>query len=127
MSKCNINCHAIEHGKGGKVIRQWEITPEGRMWPCCNFANGWDSRFSPELLDNPPPTDVSVLLLHDRIIMDVMNNTPEWNDLEHHTLEEIMSHELYQKYIFTEGWNSDNPPPVCVINCGDSDDESIVE
>jgi len=114
--KCNIKCHALCLNDNKELIRMWEITPEGRVWPCCNYANEWDMR-----LHHIDDHHGDKLLLDDKKIMDVMNNTSTWNDLEHHTLEEIISHELYQEYIFTSGWNSDNPPPVCVANCGDID------
>ena len=46
-----------------------------------------------------------------------MNNDPDWNNLEHHSLDEIIEHEIFQTYIYNEGWNSNSPPKVCVNNC----------
>ena len=47
----------------------------------------------------------------------VIKYDSHWNMLSHHTLEEIIAHEVFQSYIFTPGWNSDNPPTVCSKNC----------
>lgn len=44
--------------------------------------------------------------------------TPDWNNLSEHTLEEITQHEIYQKHIWYSGWESENVSPVCLKNCG---------
>jgi len=113
MSKCNINCHAVDLED---KIRLWTITPEGRVWPCCFFANAWDKRNN---INDIGPNSESGYLLKDTKMMNLMNNMPNWNSLEHHSLEDIIAHEVFQGYIYYPGWASDNPPPVCSINCSD--------
>ena len=43
MSKCTIKCEVMwpMHDTSGRFTRGWEVTPEGRVWPCCFFANAW--------------------------------------------------------------------------------------
>ena len=108
MSKCNIECQAV-----GPGLRRWEITPEGIVWPCCYFATTWDKIIAEEFEwdDNIP------VMQNDKTIMDAFDKDPNWNNLEHKDMHEIIEHELFQKYIYHEGWESDNPPPLCVLNC----------
>ena len=61
MSKCNINCHAVDLED---KIRLWTITPEGRVWPCCFFANAWDKRNN---INDIGPNSESGYLLKDTI------------------------------------------------------------
>lgn len=108
MAKCNIQCAALEEARN---IRRWEVTPEGRVWPCCYFSTSWDKR---NVDDNDFNTKA---LLNDKRIMDVMKNDPNWNNLEYHSMNEIIEHELFQTYIYYKGWESDNPAELCVRNC----------
>lgn len=104
--KCKIKCPVHS-----KTSREWEITPDGRVWPCCYFANGWDSRHDRGSLDNK-------LLMSDEKIRDLMENDSDWNSLEHHSLSDIIKHQVYQEHLYLSGWESDNPSPVCVEECG---------
>ena len=113
--KCNIECQATDLNRD---IRRWEVTSDGRVWPCCYFSNAWDMRDvykvdEPEKLMEIDSRD----LKEDTRIMELMNNDPNWNNLEHHSLDEIIEHEIFQTYIYKEGWNSNSPPKVCVNNC----------
>lgn len=44
--------------------------------------------------------------------------TPDWNNLAEHTLEEIMNHEIYQTHLWHPGWEGTDPSPVCLRSCG---------
>lgn len=105
--KCKIICSV--HSKNA---REWEVTPDGRVWPCCYFANGWDSR-----KDTSNPLDHQ-LLKSDKKLQKLMQDDPDWNNLETHRLSDIIEHEIYQNHIFFPGWESDEPSPVCVHECG---------
>jgi hypothetical protein len=122
MSKYNISCFAIEGTR-----RMWEVGPDGFVWPCCYFGNAWDKRLMmhADELDDPIAkqlasnklNDESALLFDDPVMLQLMKEDPNWNNLEYHSLEEIINHKIYQTYIHPTGWESDNPPLVCVDNC----------
>lgn len=97
---CRIWCPIITKGSDGVWEREWEVTVDGRLHPCCYYANNWSERNFKD----------------DKIKKEYENN-PDWNNLLVHTMEEIMSHPLYNEYIHFSGWKSDNPPPVCVNEC----------
>lgn len=103
---CNIHCHAHNTKR-----RNWEVTPEGRVWPCCYFSNAWDTRTDA----NTGTTD----FFNDQRMQKLMKDDFHWNSLEHHALDDIIAHEVFQTHIFYEGWSSDNPPPICVTNCSE--------
>lgn len=83
------------------VLREWEVTTDGRLWPCCYYANLWNE--SKMHLD---PT-----------LSKEFEKDPDWNDLSKHTLDEITKNPMYNSYIHPDGWNSENPPPVCKLEC----------
>jgi len=125
--KYNIDCDAFEalNEDSGKPVRKWEVTPEGRVWPCCFFSNAWDRRSMMQShgMQDPSENDLHTLnnesaeLFNDDRMMTIINEDPDWNNLEHHSIEEIIAHEVFHSYIWTDGWNSDNPPILCVSNC----------
>ena len=85
--------------------REWEVDEAGKLWPCCVWIQGWDW-----VLKNFPDEKLEELLKSD----------PNFNDLGKYTWEEIMKNPIYKSYINFEGWDSDNPSPVCVYECGRS-------
>jgi len=48
----------------------------------------------------------------------LLKDNPDFNDLNKYTWEEITENPIYKSYINFEGWESDNPPLICVKNCG---------
>lgn len=100
MMSCKIICPITAINDDGVWQRDWEVTVDGRLHPCCYYANNWSERnFKDE-----------------KIAQEYADN-PDWNNLLIHTMEEIVSHPLYDEYIHFPGWESDNPPPVCVSEC----------
>jgi hypothetical protein len=85
--------------------REWEVDEGGKLWPCCVWIQGWK-----QILKQYPDEKLEELLKSD----------PNFNDLGKYTWEEIMENPIYKSYINFEGWNSDNPSPVCVYECGRS-------
>jgi hypothetical protein len=59
-------------------------------------------------------------LKEDPRIMTLIENNPNWNNLEHHSLEEIIAHDIFQTHIYHKGWESNTPPQVCVNNCSNN-------
>lgn len=104
--KCNIMCDVH-----GRKRREWEITSDGRVWPCCYFANAWDLR-------NNPDVDVVPLLLEDEGWVVASTEDSDWNNLAVHPLDDIIEHSFFQETIFFPGWESDNPNGLCVKECG---------
>ena len=99
--------------------QELQVDQLGRVWPCCLIMNVWRYRDGALGGDNQP-----------LYIKHAFENTVEWqsalkedyywNSLEHHTMEEIMSHSMY-----TDVWHHTrfNKPGVsacsiCVANCG---------
>lgn len=101
---CKIDC--IAHNR---ERRSWEITPEGRVWPCCYFGNAWDRRHS-----SNKETD---RLMQDTTFNRLMEEDPDWNHLDYHTLDEILNHEYFWNTTWYPGWESDNPHPICKREC----------
>jgi hypothetical protein len=118
MSKHNIKCQVLYDTR-----REWEVTPEGRLWPCCYFANAYDKKtmtHADETLnqeDADRVNDESATLFDDPVMSKLLKDDPDFNNLEKHTLDEIIKHDVHQKYIHHEGWKSDNPPLCCIANC----------
>jgi hypothetical protein len=80
--------------------REWEITVDGRLHPCCYYANDWSEK-----------------RLSDPQLKKEYEDNPDWNNLLKHSIDEIIQHPLYDIYIHHSGWNSDSPPPICVREC----------
>ena len=125
MSKYNIdssNCICPDTGD-----RMWEVASDGRVWPCCFFSNAYDKRHMKEWHEFEEPSEEEIkndllntesrALFDDPVMSKLLKEDPEFNNLEHHTLEDIINLEIYNKYTSVEGWESDNPPLVCIKNC----------
>ncbi len=85
--------------------REWEVDEGGKLWPCCVWIRGWDW-----ILDRFP----------DKKLEELLKSDPNFNDLGKYTWEEIMENPIYKSYINSEGWDSENPSPVCIFECGKS-------
>lgn len=109
--KCQIKCDLHNH-----EFRGYNITAEQRVWPCCFFANGWDKRFQEMFTDEPKPE--TRRFSRDKILMGYLKEDPDFNSLEHYSLDEILQHPLFTQYAFYTGWESDNPPIICEAECG---------
>lgn len=109
MAKCNIICMAMRKDAlgPGKDIREWEVDNQGRVWPCCYYANSVLG--SEEELRNNRSKDLRFTKM--------LEEEPDFNDLKKYTLEEIIEHPIYDEFIAPRGWNSDDPPGLCVIEC----------
>jgi hypothetical protein len=104
--KCKIKCMSLGLQDG---VRAWEVTNDGKLWPCCFYANAW--------LEQTP------YVVEDADIMAAHNEDPNWNDLNVYTVKQIEQHDIYQRYIYHEGWDSDTPPRLCVEECAAVIDE----
>lgn len=102
--KCKISCPVHNNDK-----REWEIGADGRVWPCCYFGNGWDKRHRKN-----EDTD---LLFSDEKIREQFNKDPEWNSLNTYDLNTILDNEIFWTHIYNQGWESDEPPVMCVKEC----------
>jgi len=110
--KCKIDCPIHRHD-----FREFEITPEGRVWPCCYYANAWEKRLDPY-------NSEAGTMLKDGI-WEVLKMDPNFNHLDHYSLKEIINNPYYQEQTFYPGWESDNPPYICELNCGEKYDEAL--
>ena len=73
LSKCSVDCPVHQKDK-----REFEITPEGRVWPCCYYANAWEKRSS--LVSKQDGYSEALTLLKDPIC-EVMKKDPNFNHL----------------------------------------------
>jgi len=109
MSKYNIdssNCICPDTGD-----RMWEVASDGRVWPCCFFSNAYDKRHMKEWHEFEEPSEEEIkndllntesrALFDDPVMSKLLKEDPEFNNL----------------YTSVEGWESDNPPLVCIENC----------
>jgi len=108
MGKCNIYC-----SQHSETDRDWEITPDGRVWPCCFYANAWDKRLTTDYNKFAETR----LLLDDDIFWQLLQQDPDFNNLEIYSFDEIINHPIFHKHIYFEGWKSENPPTICVEEC----------
>lgn len=95
--------------------RSWEITPEGKVWPCCYFGNAWDQRHEKNQ-HGWMRNWSSRALLEDPEFQAIMEEDSHWNDLNHHTLDDITAHKYYWSKIWVDGFNAD-PHPICQREC----------
>jgi len=48
----------------------------------------------------------------------IKNLPKDWNSLEHHTVDEILSHDAYTKHFNDEHWNdNDKVDEICKMEC----------
>ena len=82
--------------------RQWYISEEMRVYPCCFYVE----------------QDILGLIeLTDPKFVKLCKSDPDWNNLEKHPMEEIINHPMYQHDIWYPGWESD-PSRICIKQCG---------
>jgi len=105
MTNC-IKCMVVHPDN----VRDWEITPEGRVWPCCFFANAWDKRHDTRSHEH-------ARLKEDSPIWRLMQEDSEWNSLNTHELDDIINHDIFWTHIWYPGWESENPSPICLKEC----------
>lgn len=116
MPKCKIICNVrrFESRRNpDEKVSGWEVDEHGKLWPCCVYGNLQYGNVN-EKIDN---------YKRDPYFHEEMAKDPDFNNLTMHTAKKIMAHPLYAKYINEEGWNSENPPPICVETCGITLDE----
>ena len=104
--KTKIRCDVHVPGRR----REWEISSDMRVWGCCYFANGWQLKTNPD-------NGLSQSFNDDEVLAQRFKEDPDWNNLAVYDLDTIIEDRIYKHYIFTEGWESDNPPLVCKKEC----------
>lgn len=105
MSKCKIECPVHELSR-----REFEVTSDGKVWPCCYFANAWDTRFD-------KGSSVRQDYEDDKTMQELEKAEPGWNDLSKHSLDDIVDHEIFWTHLWFPGWEGDTPPNICVTEC----------
>lgn len=122
LSKCKVDC-PIHHREGDKRGREFEITPEGRVWPCCYYANAWEKRGALTDPSQEGYNEASTLLKDP--IYEVLKTDPNFNHLDHNDLNSIIQHQIFWETIYYPGWESDNVPFICKENCSVVEDEQF--
>lgn len=120
MKNKKIICNAVRTTNKGNLVRDWEITADGKVWPCCYFANAWDRRHE------PGNTDTSKLVADKRFKTYLIEHQ-DFNDLTQRSMDDIIEDKIYNTYIWYEGWDSETPPKICEIECSSMIDASTGE
>ena len=107
MTKCNIDCMAYNKETN---IRDWEVNAEGRIWPCCYFANAWDKKMN-------KGSKESARLFNDTEFKKHINEDYNFNKLSHHDLDTIVDHPYFNQTVWFPGWEGDNPHAICSEQC----------
>tara|TARA_B100000809_G_scaffold264169_1_gene319279 strand:+ start:1443 stop:1901 length:459 start_codon:yes stop_codon:yes gene_type:complete len=126
MAKCNIDCMTYNKDKD---MREWEVTAEGRIWPCCFFANAWEKKMSTELeigmtangvsfkKDSRKMNEESARLFNDTEFKKHIDKDYNFNKLSHHDLDTIVDHPYFNETVWFQGWESDTPHAICSKQC----------
>jgi hypothetical protein len=88
---------------------EYDITVDGRVWPCCKFVN--------VITKIEAGMQKKGALDGDDYFFDLKENNPNWNSLEHYTLDDILNHDYFTNYVNTPGWNSGNTSVLCKKRC----------
>ena len=97
------DCIKLDSDSDGGKRKEWAVDQAGKLWPCCVWIQGWDH---------------SMAIRQDDKLAEMLKANPNFNDLNKYTWEEITNNPIYKSYINFDGWNSDNPPPMCIKECG---------
>ena len=93
-----IKCNFIS-----KDNRDMEINADGRLWPCCKYTT--------EL------TKQNGILDADEYLQQLNHTDPNWNNVLVYPIDKILEHNFFTTYVNVTGWNSENPPPLCLHKC----------
>lgn len=100
----SLNKHGIVCTFHSERKRSFYVTEDLMLLPCCYYADFF----------HPGRKDLKDM---DPVLYKKMQDDPDWNNLEKHTMEEIIENKFYQKYMYHEGWDSDSPSKVCIKEC----------
>lgn len=81
-----------------KNKRMFEITAEGRVWPCCHLASHFDSGDSIE---------------NDLILTQKFKEDPDWNNMDKNNLKDILSDKMFKEVFPTH----ENPQGAVIETC----------
>tara|TARA_B100000809_G_C14946971_1_gene462503 strand:- start:232 stop:621 length:390 start_codon:yes stop_codon:yes gene_type:complete len=115
-SKYNIKCIAKGDWRDGldsaDSTEEIFVTEDSRVWPCCFYTAAWI---------DPNKTiqerNIDVKLDDDEYIAKLFKDDPDWNNCSTKPIDNIIDHDFFMKHISKENWESDNPPPMCVVCC----------
>lgn len=100
-----INCMSWVNDPGDTPERYWEINIDGKVWPCCHYVV------------ESYQTSEKNTLLKDKDYLEAIERDPNWNDLNFHSLQDIINHDYYTKSCSPCSWKSGNAPPLCIKLC----------
>lgn len=116
MTKCDIWCMAKQHkNHSGDPVEYFEIGIDGRVWPCCHYVSTWFKASAADEYEEQLP--YKKLFDSDKVLSELMKSNPEWNNTLYTNLDDIINNPIFSDYIGETGWNSENPPALCVHFC----------
>lgn len=100
--------------EGNEQLRRFEVTEAGRVWPCCLVATGWDMH----LIENDGYLEETTeLLFEHQAFVDRMKEDPDWNNLDKHSIDEILADPIFSYHYYKTGWDKGDIPPLCAAKC----------
>lgn len=100
------------HTQGDKGFRELQIDQDGRMWPCCLIMNVHRFQDTDEIARDAIDALNNTVELQSAIAAD-----PNWNSTEHHTMAEILQHDMFSHTWAYEGVST-SPCTICINQCG---------
>jgi len=107
-----IKCAALRKNNQGQETRDWEITTDGRVFPCCYFVNCYTMHSQ----SDHQAGDVE-LWRNDKVLMEKFEKDPDWNKVPENNFDDIINDDFWWDYVYTKGWNSAEPPIICKKEC----------
>lgn len=112
-----IKCKALRTTDCGKLSRDWEVTTDGRVFPCCYFVNS----YMRHMFSDDEKGEVE-LWRNDKKLMQKFKDNPNWNKFPENKFDDIINDDFWWNYVYTNGWNSDSPPLICKEECNEHED-----
>lgn len=100
-------CYVAAETHNDTVMRQFEISVTGTVWPCCYYAT---------VAKYPERTENGVDL-SDHVLDKLKEEDPDWNNAAVRGLSKVTKHEVFWTHLWDEGFDSDNPPTLCAFYC----------
>ena len=117
MNKNNIDCIVIRQAENGEPLREWEVTDDGKVWPCCYYSG----LFSQDVVTQDKHLEKDPKLKY------LLYKHKDFNDLKKNKFKDIINHPIFAEYINESGWDSNVPPGICVWECQNKNNRLIVD
>lgn len=115
MNTCKVKCTYVHYNDTGEAMREYYISSEGKVWPCDIYANDYGDPSTPEKKQE---------LLEDKEYTEMASQDPNWNDINYHNFNDIISKDWWWHKVWFPGWNNGDMAKLCKL-CIDNEDTPI--